>query len=299
MAKSKNKKLIIESKGEKVFKIVNNILLIIIGILALYPLLYILSASLSKPAYVQSGDVLLLPKGFTVESYKQAFNTPGLWRAYGNTFYYTLAGTIVNLFFTTTGAYVLSKKRLVYRKAITMFVVITLWFNAGMIPFYLTLRDLHILNTRFAIIVGFAINTYNLIIMRTFFQSIPESLEEAAYIDGANNIKIFYNIYLPLSKPALATIGLFYTVTRWNGYFWAMNIFRDDDKVPLQVLLKKLIVEKTTNSEGVGLITQNSLYSPQTVIYAVIIIAVVPMIAAYPFIQKYFKKGVMIGSVKG
>ena len=244
-------------------------------------------------------SVMFLPKGLTIESFRQAFTKEGIWTAYANTIYYTLFGVIVNMLFSTTMAYALSRKRLAGRKFFTLFTVFTMWFSAGLIPLYLTFKDFGLLNTRTAIIFGFAINTYNLIILKSFFEQVPESLEEAAFMDGASNIKIFVKIFLPLSKPSLATVGLFYAVNRWNSYFWAMNLLQDDKKMPLQVLLKKLIVDRVANETEAAIITFDSLWSPTTVIYAIIIIAIVPMLIAYPFVQKYFKTGLTIGAVKG
>lgn len=163
----------------------------------------------------------------------------------------------------------------------------------------MTFKDLHLLNTRTSIILGFAVNTYNLIIMKSFFEQLPESLEEAAFVDGASNFTIFWKIFMPLSKPALATVGLFYAVGRWNSYFWAMNLLTDDSKMPLQVLLKKLIVDQQATALDAALVTSSSLSSPTTIIYATVIIAIVPMLAVSPFIQKYFKTGVTLGAVKG
>ncbi|WP_304943153.1 carbohydrate ABC transporter permease [Vallitalea guaymasensis] len=287
------------SRNEKIFNGVMTVVGIIISIVALYPIFYVLIASLSKPIFVENGDVMFWFKGLNFESYKQAFMKDGIWIAYGNTIFYTVTGVLVNMFFTTTMAYALSRERLIFRKFFTLMAIFTMWFNAGMIPLYMTFRDYNLLNTRTSVIVGFAINTYNLVIMKSFFEQIPKSLEEAAFIDGANNLTIFRKIFLPLSKPALATVGMFYAVTRWNGYFWAMNLLRDDNKVPLQVLLKKLIVDKVANETEAAIVTANSLYSPTTVIYAIIIIAIIPMMIAYPFVQKYFKKGATVGAVKG
>ncbi|MNI22892.1 L-arabinose transport system permease protein AraQ [compost metagenome] len=171
-------------------------------------------------------------------------------------------------------------------------------FSAGMIPFYLNLRDLGLLDTRIAILFAFAITTFNVIILRSFFQSIPEELEEAAKVDGASDFRVMWNIVLPLSKPSLAAISLFYAVARWNGYFWAMVILQDERKIPLQVLLNKLVVEMKPTAEMIGTMDAVS-YSSETVIYATIIVSVIPIVVLYPFIQKYFVKGVMIGSVKG
>ena len=285
--------------GERTFNIVVNILGVLISLLCLYPIIYVLSASFSRPLFVENGTVTLLPVGPTLDGYREAFKKPGLWISYANTIFYTVAGVAVNMLISTTMAYALSKKRLVFRKFFTLFCVFTMWFSAGIIPLYMTFRDFHMLDTRFAILFGFSINTYNLIIMKSFFEQVPSSLEEAAFIDGANNLRIFSHVYLPLSKPALATVGLFYAVNRWNSYFWAMNLLTSDSKLPLQVLLKKLIVDKVANETEAAIVTASSTWSPTTVIYAIIIIAIVPMMVAYPFIQKYFKTGLTIGANKG
>jgi putative aldouronate transport system permease protein len=290
---------LIQSRGEKIFNVAMIVIGIIISLVALYPLYYTLIASVSKPLFVEDGSVMFAPKSLTFESYRQAAAKPGIWVAYANTIFYTVAGVLVNMFFTTTMAYALSKNRLGFRKFFTLFTVFTMWFSAGLIPLYMTFRDYGLLNTRSSIIFGFAVNTYNLIILKSFFEQVPESLEEAAFMDGASNLRIFTTIYLPLSKPALATVGMFYAVNRWNSYFWAMNLIRDDDKMPLQVLLKKLIVDRVANETEAAIITHESMSSPTTVIYAIIILAIIPMMIAYPFVQKYFKSGLTIGAVKG
>lgn len=286
-------------KGEKVFNVSMNILGVLITLVVLYPIYYVLIASLSKPYYVESGEVLFAIKNFTLESYRAVINKPGVWLAYANTIFYTVAGVIVNMVFTTAMAYALSKKKLVFRKFFTLFTIFTMWFNAGIIPTYLNFRDLGMLDTRTSIILGFAINAYNLIIMKSFFEQLPESLEEAAFIDGANHIIVFAKIYLPLSKPALATVGLFYAINRWNSYFWAMQLLTDDRKAPLQVLLKKMLVDRVSSADDASIITKASLSSPTTEIYAMIIIAIIPMLLVFPFVQKYFKTGVTVGGVKG
>ena len=285
--------------GERAFEVLAVLLCTVIIIISIYPLYYIFICSVSNPYDVQMGNVLLLPKGMGWSSYREAFKIKGLWTAYGNTVFYTFAGVAVNMAFTTTMAYAMSKKRLAFRKFFTLMVMITMWFNAGIIPFYLTLRNYHMLDQRFTILIAFAMNAYNLIIMRSFFENVPESLEEAAFIDGASNLHTFWAIYLPLSKPALVTVSTFYAVTRWNGYFWAMNILSDDKKLPLQVVLKKLLVDRQMNAGSAEIVTASSATSPTTVIYAVIMIAIVPMLAAYPYIQKYFKSGATMGAIKG
>lgn len=298
MKKPKNQGRVIGT-GERIFDVGMTILGILISIIVLYPIYYALIASLSKPLYVENGSVMFAIKHFTLESYKQAAMKPGIWLAYGNTIFYTVFGVLVNMVFSTTMAYALSKKKLVCRKFFTLFTVFTMWFNAGIIPTYMNFRDFGLLDTRTAIIFGFAINTYNMIIMKSFFEQVPGELEEAAFIDGANHFTIFYKIFLPLSKPALATVGLFYGVNRWNTYFWSMTLLKDDKKAPLQVMLKKMIVDRVANASDAALVTAESLSSPTTIIYAVIIIAIVPMLIVFPFVQKYFKTGLTVGGVKG
>lgn len=289
--------MIKQSKGERVFNWVNIILLGIIGLLMLYPFWYVLVASFSDSQSVITGKVTLFPVGFNINAYKKVLEDSSIWIAYANTIYYTVFGTIISMFLSILGAYPLSKKRLAGRKFFNIMLMFTMWFNAGTIPVFLNLRDLGLLNTRFAILVAFACSAFNVVLLRNFFESVPDSLEESAAIDGANDVYTMFKIYLPLSMPALATVGLFYAVSRWNGYFWAMLIFRDDSKIPLQVLLKKLIVDMSTTDAD--MMDMARTYGKETVSYATIIVAVLPILIVYPYIQKFFVKGVMIGAVKG
>lgn len=298
MKKHKNHGRVIGT-GERIFDVGMTILGILISIVVLYPIYYALIASLSKPLYVENGTVMFSIKHFTLESYKQACVKPGIWLAYANTIFYTAFGVLINMAFSTSMAYALSKKKLMFRKFFTLFTVFTMWFNAGIIPTYLNFKNFGLLDTRTAIIFGFAINTYNMIIMKSFFEQVPMELEEAAFIDGANHFTIFYKIFLPLSKPALATVAMFYGVNRWNSYFWAMQLLQDDKKAPLQVMLKKMLVDRVANAADAALVTAESMSSPTTIIYAVIIIAIIPMLIVFPFVQKYFKTGLTVGGVKG
>ena len=299
MAGNKRKQGQVIGMGERVFNAVMIVLGIVITFIALYPIYYVLISSFSKPFFVENGDVLLKIKEFTTASYEAVFKRDGLWTSYGNAIFYTVFGLMANMFFTTTMAYALSKKYLMGRKLLTLFTVFTMWFSAGIIPTYMNFNNLGLLDTRTAIIFGFAIETYNLIIMKSFFEQVPEALEEAAFIDGAGHFRVFWNIYLPLSKPALATVRLFYGISRWNGYFWAMQLLKDDNKIPLQVFLKKLFVERVSNPSDAAIVTKASLTSPTTQVYALIILAIVPMIVVFPFIQRYFKTGLTVGGVKG
>lgn len=288
----------VESKGEKVFYMFNYLILGLFAAATLYPFIYVLSASMSSGLAVTTGRVWFFPVEINFEAYKSVFKEKGIWLAYGNTIYYTVVGTFVNLVLTVCGAYALSKRRLMGRKFINIMLAFTLLFSAGMIPTYLNLQDLGLLNTRLAIIIAGGISTFYVVIMRTFFQALPEELEEAAKIDGAGDITYLMKIVLPLSKPALAAIGLFYAVGRWNSYFWAMVILRDENKLPLQVLLTKLVVQMRPSEAMLAQMELTSQVS-ETIIYATIVVAIIPIIAVYPFIQKYFVQGVMIGTLKG
>lgn len=299
MRKKKTKQGQVLGAGEKTFNVVMIILGILITFIALYPIYYVLIASFSKPFFVENGEVLAKVKEFTLASYEAVFQRDGLWMSYANAIFYTVFGLLANMFFTITMAYALSKKYLVGKKFFTLFTVFTMWFGAGVIPTYMNFNNLGLLNTRTAIIFGFAIETYNLIILKSFFEQVPDALEEAAFIDGAGHFRVFWNIYLPLSKPALATVGLFYGISRWNGYFWAMQLLKDDSKIPLQVFLKKLIVERVSNPSDAAIVTRDSLTSPTTQVYALIILAILPMVVVFPFVQRYFKTGLTLGGVKG
>ncbi|WP_207952864.1 carbohydrate ABC transporter permease [Paenibacillus agricola] len=291
-----------QTAGELWFGKFNYVLLSVIAVLTLFPFVYVLSASISSSDAVISGRVILLPKEITFSAYEKVFGMAGLWRAYGNTIFYTVFGTLVNLLFITLGAYPLSKRRLVGASFLSFFIALTMFINmsgtAGMIPFYLNLRDLGLLDSRFTIIFGFAVITFYVFLMRTFFQSVPDEIEESAKMDGANDWQILLRIYLPLSLPAFASIGLFCAVSRWNGYFWTMVILRDESKIPLQVLLRKLIVEMNLTADMMSAADISSGLSKETVIYATIVISIVPIIAIYPFIQKFFVKGMMLGAIK-
>lgn len=285
------------SRTEKTFSVINYIVLALIGLLTVYPLIYVLSASISSSEAVVLGKVLLLPREVTLSAYEKILSNKAIWIGYANSIFYTVVGTTVNLIVTISAAYPLSKKRLPGLKFLTIFFLLTMWFEAGMIPFFLNLKSLHLLDKRLTIIIAFAMTPFNMLLLRTFFASIPESLEEAAKVDGASDFYVLRKIYLPLSKAGLATVALFYGVSRWNGYFWNMIILRTDSKIPLQVILKKMIVESKI-AETLRDIDVNISYSTETLIYSTIVISVIPMLLIYPYIQKYFATGMLLGSVK-
>ena len=288
-------------KGEKIFYRTNEILLILMVLLIIYPVVYVVSASLSGRDAIVHGRVILFPVDFNLDAYKYLLADKTIWISYLNAIYYTVVGTIVALIVTISGAYPLSKSYLKGNRVISFFISTTLWINAGMIPMFLNFRDLGLVNTRTAIIIGFACSTYNFILMRNFFSSIPKALEEAAKIDGAGHFRILTSVYLPLSMPSIATITLFYAVAKWNSYLWPMILLQDENMMPIQVVIKKLIVDMQGlsikgDSVDTGLF---NTFSNEGLLYAGIVVSALPMIILYPFIQKHFTKGVMVGAVKG
>lgn len=286
------------SFGEKLFGAANTVFMLMLCFVTIYPLWYVIIASISDPLAVSTGAVTFLPKGFEPASFNKVFAMRNLWIAYGNTVFYSVIGTIISMVLTVLGAYALSKRRLKGRKVLMLFVLITMWFHAGMMPTFLNFKDLHLENSRLGILLCGAIDTFFVVLMRTFFESVPDSMEESAKIDGAKDVRILASIYLPLSVPALATLTMYYFVGRWNSYFWSMLLLKDQDKIPLQVLLKRLIVQVSYNvNEAVDM--SASVMTEQTVVYATIVVAVIPMLVLYPFIQKFFVKGIMVGAIKG
>ncbi|WP_168123514.1 carbohydrate ABC transporter permease [Paenibacillus sp. HB172176] len=284
--------------GEKIFGAVNIGFMLVLMAATLYPLYYVVIAAISNPMAVSMGTVTVWPQGLALDSFKKVVSMDNIWTAYGNTIFYSVVGTAISMTLTVLGGYPLSKRRLNGRKVITIFILVTLWFNAGMMPTYLNFQNLGLLDTRLGILLCFAVDTFYVILMRTFFENVPDSMEESAKMDGANDWTILTRIYLPLSLPALATLTMYYFVGRWNAYFWSMLLLRDQDLVPLQVLLKKLIVEVSYNNNETFDMSAN-LMTEQTIVYATIVVAVLPMLVMYPFIQRFFIKGIMVGAIKG
>ena len=284
-----------EPFSRRVFQIINAILLILLAWVTLYPFLYVAAASFSDKLFIMQGKVSILPKGFTTAAYQAVFQYPHLWRSYGNTIYYMTLGTALNMVLTVFGAYPLSRKQFIGKKFFTFMIVFTMWFGAGMIPAFLLVKGLGMYDTVFALLLPGAISTYNMIVMRTFFQSIPSGLEEAAKIDGCNDIQTLFKIVLPLSIPALMTIGLFYMVGHWNSFMPALIYLRSKERFPLQLILREVIMQNQT--EELVNTSQGNIVS-ESIKYATIIVATLPILIVYPFIQKYFVKGVMIGAIK-
>jgi putative aldouronate transport system permease protein len=264
---------------------------------ALYPFLYILAVSISSGAAVTAGRVLLWPVETTAAAYKQVLADRQFWVAYGNTFFYAIGGTMVSLALIVPGAYALSRPRLMGRRALNFLVAFTLWFHAGMIPFFLNMRDLGLIDSRLGIIVGFACSAFNVILLRNAFEALPAAYEEAAALEGASEFQLLRHIFIPMTMPAILTVGLLCLVTRWNGYFWAMVLLRGQDKVPVQVYLKRLIVDQRSDDAGAARLAQ-AAYSFETVTAAVIVVSLIPIVLAYPYLLKHFNKGMQLGGTK-
>ena len=293
------------SISSKILDVVIYVSLIILMIITLYPIIYIFSVSVSSTTAYESGRVVFLPVEFNLEAYKVILEAGTIPRSFVNSVIYTVVYTVVSLLLTTTMAYPLSrsKDRVAFKGFFSKLVIFTMFFNAGIIPNYLVVKGLGLMDSMWALILPSAISTYNLVVMRSFFEGIPIDLEEAAFIDGANEIVIFWKIMLPLSKAALATVGLFYGVYMWNSWFNSMLYLQTADKYPLQFIIRQIIMQNQMAAE-LAAMGDTSMMTAQTtnsvsLKYATLFLSILPMLAVYPFIQKYFVKGVMIGSVKG
>ncbi|MFD0675883.1 MULTISPECIES: carbohydrate ABC transporter permease [unclassified Paenibacillus] len=286
--------------GENIFGVFNVCFLLFLTLVTLYPFLYVVFASLSNPSQLASHSGLLLsPLGFNVDGYINVFKNPNIITGYTNTIVYVMVGTSINLFMTCLGAYVLSRKGVMLRDPMMMIIVFTMFFSGGLIPNYLLVKNLGMFNTMWALLIPGAINTYNLIIMRTSFAAIPVSLEESARIDGANDFTILFRIVLPLSKAVFSVMVLFYAVAHWNSWFSAMIYLQKRDMYPLQLFLREILVNSSTDSMITGSGGSDKEAVSEIIKYCTIVVATGPIIAVYPFLQKYFTKGVMIGAVKG
>lgn len=296
-----------ESKTDRIFLFFVYAILVFAFVIVAYPLIYIASASISDPSVVNSGEMWLLPKEVTFEGYTTILQNKAIWRGYFNTIIYTVVGTIVNLMVTIPAGYVLSRKDFPLKGLFTKMMVITMFISGGMIPSYILINNLGLTNTMWALILPGAASVYNIVVTRTFFQStIPEELTEAALMDGATTFNIFYAVVLPLSKPIIAVMALFYGVGHWNQYFQALLYIDDRSKYPLQMVLREILVLQDLSSNPSTIMTEataeylNQQQNLSAIIkYGVMIVATLPIIMVYPFLQKYFVKGVMLGSLKG
>lgn len=273
--------------------------LFMIMLMTLYPFIYIISMSISEPVNVINRSVWLYPIGFSLDSYARVFANADLWRSYYNTIYYTVAGTSLNVTMTMLAAYPLSRGQFFLRKQMMIMIVITMFFQGGLIPMFILIQNLGLYDTRWAVLLPSAVGAFNIIVARSFLQSIPGELFESAKLDGANDIRILTGIVVPLSKPILAVLTLFYAVNHWNSFLPALMYLPSPQLQPLSIYLKALLIESsvsmTQDMEGAF---EQSMATVQ-IKYAVIVVAILPIISVYPFLQKHFVKGVMIGSLKG
>ncbi|MBD2847179.1 carbohydrate ABC transporter permease [Paenibacillus sp. IB182496] len=288
-----------KTTGDKVFDLFNIAFMLLLLLIVLYPLYFIVIASFSNPDRINAGEVWIWVNDYTLKGYHEIFQHERIWTGYRNTIIYMVVGTLINVVITLTGAYPLSRSDFYGRKFFMLLIVFTMFFSGGLIPMYLLVKNLGMVNTIWAMILPQAVSAWNLIIARTFFQnSISNELREAAAIDGCSNLKFFLQIVIPLSKAITAVMVLFYGVTHWNSYFQALIYLRNEDLYPLQLVLRDILILSQSMSEMMA--DQDDYESlGETIKYGVIIMASVPMLVLYPFLQKYFVKGVMIGSLKG
>jgi putative aldouronate transport system permease protein len=284
------------SRNEMIFKVIAYLLVATFAVVALYPLIYAVSASMSGRGAYETGQVILFPVDLDFQVYDILYGRNGFWISYTNTLFYTVFGTAWSMLISTTGAYALAKSRLKFRRQLNFYVVFTMWFSAGMIPSYLNYINMGVAN-RWGIIIAFGVQAFNIILLRNYFESVPKEIEEAARMDGASEFQTFGYIYLPMSTAALATVTLFYATSRWNGYFWASVLLKGAHEKPLQVFLRTEIMTYRTLIENM---TNDTLtFSPDSYAYAILVCSIIPILVIYPFIQKYFAKGVNVGGVKG
>ncbi|HBG77065.1 carbohydrate ABC transporter permease [Eubacteriales bacterium mix99] len=286
-----------QSVGERTFELFNTLFMTILMFIMLYPLTFVAFASLSSPSLMISHKGLLLwPKGFSLESYKAILNYKMIFISYKNTIIYVAAGTLINVVMTALAAYGLSRKGVLLSNGIMFLITFTMFFGGGLIPSYLLIKDLGLINSRWALLLPGMIGTTNLIIMRTSFKAIPVSLEESARLDGANDFVILFRIIIPLSMPVIAVMTLYYGVGHWNSWFNAMIYLQDRNLFPLQLILREILIDNST--DVIELESNDSEPIAETIKYATIMVATIPILFIYPFIQKYFVKGVMIGAIK-
>ncbi len=289
--------------GEKAFDLFNVVGLGIVGFFTLYPFVNTLAVSLSDSMMVASGRVNLIPVGWNLDGYRVVLSSPVFYTAFVNTVLVTAVGTTINILMTCLGAYPLSRKDLAIRVPFMMMIVITMFIAGGMIPTYLVVRSFGLLNKRLALIIPLAINSWNLILLRNFFQEVPMSLEESAKIDGANEFTILFRIMIPLSLPAIATLSLFYAVGHWNNFRTALMYITDPRKQVLQVFLSQFVVARESMGTATSTIPDEEIERmnliPDTLRAAVVVCTVAPILVVYPWVQRYFVKGVIVGSLKG
>ena len=288
--------------SELIFKIISYTLLTIFALCCLYPFVYAVSAAISGRDAVEYSQVVLFPKDIQFDAFKRMFNNNMFWNAYSNTLFLTLYGTIWSLFVAILGGYALSKKRLLFRRGFNFFLVFTMWFSAGLVPQYLNylqtkdvFNSMGITDDKWLVVIAMGMAAMNIILLRNAFEGVPSEIEEAAIVDGASEFQVLRQVYIPMSKSTIATVALFFAISRWNGYFWARQMISNSNEHPLQVFIR-LQLEQYTDPEFMA--GWNEVFASDSMIYALIVCSIVPILVIYPFIQKYFAKGVNVGGVK-
>lgn len=283
--------------GNRLFDIINNSLLLLVALACSLPFVYVLAVSFTSPAQVAQGGIILFPKEWSLSAYRYIFSTDTLMRSMMVSIYITVVGTFINLVFTSLMAYPLAKRHLRGRRTIMMGVLFTMLFGGGLIPTYFVVKALNLTDTLWSLMIPTAISAFNLIVLKNFFQQIPDGLEDSAKIDGCNDLGVLIRIVLPLSLPAMATFGLFYAVGHWNQFFNAILYINDNTKWPIQVLLREIVILASGRIGDTNI--DDAEIQPLTIRMAVIVFATIPILVVYPFLQKHFAKGAMLGSVKG
>ena len=288
--------------SELIFRILSYFFLTVFALMCLYPFVYAVSASISGRHAVEYGEVVLLPKNIQFEAFASMFGNNMFWNAYSNTLFLTFYGTIWALGVSIFGAYALSKKRLLFRKTFNFFLVFTMWFSAGIVPQYLNylqtqsvFQSIGIMDDKWLVVIAMGMAAMNIILLRNAFENVPSEIEEAAIVDGATEFQVLNKVYIPMSKSTIATVALFFAISRWNGYFWARQMISNGNEHPLQVFIRLQLEMYTDPDQMTG---WDRVYAPDSMIYALIVCSIIPILIIYPFIQKYFAKGTNVGGVK-
>ena len=288
--------------SELIFKVLSYVLLTVFALMCLYPFVYAVSASISGRHAVEYSEVVLLPKDIQFEAFSSMFSNNMFWNSYANTLFLTFYGTLWALGVSILGAYALSKKRLLFRKTFNFFLVFTMWFSAGIVPQYLNYLDtqrvfnsIGIMDDKWLVVIAMGMAAMNIILLRNAFENVPSEIEEAAIVDGATELQVLNKVYIPMSKSTIATVALFFAISRWNGYFWARQMISNGNEHPLQVFIRLQLEMYTDPDQMTG---WDRVYAPDSMIYALIVCSIIPILVIYPFIQKYFAKGTNVGGVK-
>lgn len=293
--------------SELIFKILAYFFLTIFAICCMYPFIFAISSSISGVSEVEGNQIVLLPKAIQFDAFKFVFSSKfsnSFWSAYANTLFLTFFGTIFSLFVAILGGYALSKTRLMFKRGFNFFLVFTMWFSAGVVPQFLNytqtqniMYSMGIMDDKWLVVIAMGMAAMNIILLRNAFEAVPSEIEEAARVDGATEFQVLTKVFIPMSKSTIATVGLFFGISRWNGYYWAKTMMKNTNEWPLQVFIRDYLEDYVWNTDAIEIF--NYTYSQTSVIYAMVICAIIPILIIYPYIQKYFAKGVNMGGVKG